>query len=102
MRYDSCFYRVRHGKAWWLASVLAIWLWISDISLALKPSTSSVSLKGGIEGIDGGEKNDRGKSKKCTVEDLLPLPSLEKSLEWTDETMTKPSYDCTCAAMKAR
>lgn len=74
-------------------------LWALDTSRALGTSTS-VDLTGeleGIEGIDGG-----GYEPKCTVEDLLPRSSSHKSLQWTEENVVKPRYDCTCSAMKAR
>lgn len=67
-----------------------------DTSQALKTNTSVVLT---VE-VDDSEPGV-GKPK-CTVEDLLPRSSPDKSFEWTEENVVEPRYDCTCAAAKAR
>lgn len=94
--WSRAFHRIRQGRNARLASILAMGLRMMDTSRALETSTS-VGLTGELE---VGEPDLY--KPRCTVEDLLPLSSLHKSLQWTEENVTKPPYDCTCAAMKAR
>lgn len=62
-----------------------------------------VDLLDGPQLVDEPTADGNSTQRACTLDELLPLtPSKGKSEEWVNGNAAEDSYNCSCAAMKAR
>lgn len=85
-----------------LALLVVVGLSVSTTGAATEPSARFTAghTDRGKQVLGGGQQD----LKACSVHDLLPLSisGKKKSSEWSDDFVTEPPYDCTCATTKAR